>query len=228
MRADTNDIFRRLCQLFEERAAALSGIQQAAGQPSVREWQRRGMQSFRHLKRIEQQIQDFLETDLLRYPPGHLRVHGPKLKDFHAVAPFEKSVFIMTKFPDGRSPRDAQLKVVISEVKQSIKLAGFTPRIARHEYHDWLWHNVELYLLGCARGVAIIEDRCRSEFNPNVAFEWGWMKGMARRVYFLAEERFAHERADWKGLISKTFSWKNPRAGIREAMTSWLKKESED
>ncbi len=218
-----DEVFGRLCKLFEERAAAMSGIHQAAGQPSVGAWQRQGLESFKRLKNIERKIHHFLETDLLRYPPAHFQVHGQKLKGFHRLAPFEKSVFIMTKFPDGRSRQDAQLTVVIEEVKKSIVQAGFTPRIAEHQYHDWLWQNVELHLLGCSRGVAIVEDRCRSEMNPNVAFEWGWMKGMARRVYFLAEERFAHERADWKGLISKTFSWRNPRAGIREAITTWLK-----
>jgi hypothetical protein len=36
------------------------------------------------------------------------------------------------------------------------------------------------------------------------------------------EEEFAHSRADWSGLLTKTFSWDNPPEGIRGALTAWL------
>ena len=133
----------------------------------------------------------------------------------------------MTKFPENAAGEDDKLKAIIAEVKQSITAAGFIPRIATFEYHQELRKNVELYLLGCARGVAIVEDHCRSELNPNVAFEWGWMKGMGKRVFYLMEERFAHTRADWSGLLNKTFSWDNPTEGVRTALTDWLTKKEE-
>ena len=46
-------------------------------------------------------------TELLTLPPQHLR-YETKLGQFRREATFEKSVFIMTKFPEGR-PRGAQL-----------------------------------------------------------------------------------------------------------------------
>src|SRR5262249_39999482 len=141
------------------------------------------------------------------------------------VAPYERSVFIMTKFPDGKEPNDVALDAVIGAVKAAITEANMVPRIAEYAYHDWLWDNVELFLMGCSRGVAIVEDRYRSEFNPNVALEWGWMKGMGKKVFFLMEETFAHSRADWQGLLSKTFSWGAPDAGVKQAILTWLREK---
>jgi len=104
-----------------------------------------------------------------------------------------------------------------------VNACGYTPRIAkRTTYHDWLWDNVELYLLACSRGIAIVEDKYRPELNPNVAMEWGWMRAMGKPVLFLAEQSFAHGRADWDGLIKHRFDWLDPARGTKEAIESWL------
>ena len=68
-------------------------------------------------------------TELLALPPQHLR-YETKLGQFRREASFEKSVFIMTKFPEGKTKKDAQLSRVITTVRQSIASAGFVPRIA--------------------------------------------------------------------------------------------------
>jgi nucleoside 2-deoxyribosyltransferase len=168
------------------------------------------------------EVRQYLEANLLRFPPSHFAEHSEKLKEFFEIGSYEKSVFVMTKFPESDVGDDAKLKAIIEEVKKAIADAGMIPRIGTFEYHEELRRNVELYLLGSAKGVAIVEDRCRKEMNPNVAFEWGWMKGMGKRVFYLMEEGFAHSRADWSGLLNKTFSWDNPLDGIRTALTAWL------
>jgi hypothetical protein len=81
---------------------------------------------------------------------------------------------------------------------------------------------VELHLLGCQQGVAIVEDRYLSELNPNVAMEWGWMRGMGKPVLFMVEEGFRHSRADIRGLIEDSFRWTDPEAGMTSAITTWL------
>jgi hypothetical protein len=84
-------------------------------------------------------------------------------------------------------------------------------RIARdNEYHGLLWDNVELHLLGCKRGIAILEDK--------------WMRGMGRHVLYLVEKDFNSRRADWSGLIERQFEWANPVPGIKAAVEDWLKK----
>jgi hypothetical protein len=166
--------------------------------------------------------------DLDRFPERHHLRHSHKLKKFWEGGTFDESVFIMTKYPAEEEKRDqtkpgGQLQNVIDVVKQAISECGFKPRMASdQDAHRWIWDNVELYLLGCGRGVAIIEDKYLPELNPNVAMEWGWMTGMGRDVLFLREEGFQHERADWAGLMNYTFAWQDPAKGIKAALTKFL------
>lgn len=163
--------------------------------------------------------------DLSRFPPYHAR-HEQKLGDFHKVAPFEKSVFVMTKFPDPKKamPADVQLEKVIQTVRDAVTGCGFTPRLANDtQYHPILWDNVELYLLGCSRGIAIVEDKYLPELNPNVAMEWGWMRGMGRNVLYLVEKGFGRLRADWGGLIEGPFDWNSPEQDIPGHVQPWLR-----
>jgi len=165
-----------------------------------------------------------LILELMTFPPHHSR-HQKLLEDFNTVASFERSVFVMTKFPDlaHPGPRDDELTAVIEGVRQSIEGCGFTARLANDKhYHPALWDNVELYLLGCSRGVAIVEDRYMPELNPNVAMEWGWMRGMGRSVLYLIEKDFKLERADWGGLLRGPFDWDDPLPGIASAVRGWL------
>ena len=175
----------------------------------------------RMVDEMQPKIEDIL-GDLLRYPPHHLR-HGEMLKKFYAgfASPeegFRKSVFIMTKFPRRPSdphstPKDEELRTVIKAVEKAIEACGYKPRIAderQPQYHSIVWDEVELYLLGCAKGVAIVEDKYMPELNPNVALEWGWMRAMGRDVLFLQEESFQHARADVHGFMVREFNWSKP------------------
>ncbi len=130
-----------------------------------------------------------------------------------------------TKFPDGNEPLDAELTKVIDTGKDSITQNGFYPRIAlgHPRYFPTVWDNVEIHLLGCARGVAIIENRYKQELNPNVALEWGWMRAMNRDVLFLLEKDFKQFRADILGFIPDTFSWDQPEQDIPGPVEAWLK-----
>jgi hypothetical protein len=158
------------------------------------------------------------------FPPHHDR-HQKFIEEFHKTAPFEKSVFIMSKFPDPNKPdqRDAELTKVIKTVQDAVTRCRFTPRVAfDKDYYPGLWENVELYLLGSSRGIAIVEDCYKPELNPNVAMEWGWMRGMGRNVLFLVEEKFNKKRADWSGLIEYPFEWAEPAKAIPAAVHKWL------
>lgn len=159
-----------------------------------------------------------------QFPPHHRR-HQTLLTDFHTAASFDRSVFIMTKFPDPQStnPLDMQLARVIKAVQDAVTRCQFTPRVAYdRDYYPSLWDNVELYLLGCRRGIAIVESRYKPELNPNVAMEWGWMRGMGRNVLYLVESTFDQKRADWSGLIEYPFSWDDPERTVPAIVHKWL------
>jgi hypothetical protein len=161
--------------------------------------------------------------ELVRYPPFHVR-HFDKLADYYKAAgcSFDKSVFIMTKFPDGNTAEDKQLQEIIDAVRDAVRECGHVPRLASDaSFHAQLWDNVELYLLGSSRGIAILESKYRPELNPNVAMEWGWMRGMGRDILPLVEKGFAYRRADWGGLIEHEFDWGDPRT-VRESVKKWL------
>ena len=163
--------------------------------------------------------------DVVDFPPQHTR-HSPVLDQFHQKAKFNKSVFVMTKFPDAKAPAalNAELNTVIQAVRDAVTAAGYVPRLASDDqYHGILWDNVELYLLGCFRGIAIVEDKYIPELNPNVAMEWGWMRGMGRKVLYLVEKDFKKQRADWGGLIEHQFDWANPAPDIKAGVEAWLK-----
>jgi hypothetical protein len=166
-------------------------------------------------------IKDELDG-LLRYPPWHQHL-SDMLEEFHQTGRYDKSVFIMTKFPDGKTKLDGELQQVISAVQRGVTVCGFTPRIASQKaYFPELFKNVELYLLGSRQGVAIVEDVYKPELNPNVAVEWGWMRGMGKRVLYLQEQGFKHQRADWAGLIVETFNWNDPDGNIVDAVKKFL------
>jgi hypothetical protein len=160
--------------------------------------------------------------DLVAFPPHHIR-HFQELAIFHDNKPFEKSVFIMTKFPEGDTALAQELRRVITAVQTAIQGCNYIPRIASDfNYHPILWDNVELYLLGCGSGVAIVESKYRPELNPNVAMEWGWMRGMGKNVLYLLEESFSQQRADWSGLSEERFPWVSPEDAIKKAIEKWL------
>jgi hypothetical protein len=162
-----------------------------------------------------------------REPDRLYRAHSINLAEFNrdGAGTYGDFVFIMTKFPDPKDakPEAEQLKKLIETVQMAVTARGYKARIAwEKDYTRWLFANVELYLFGCARGIAIVEDKYLPELNPNVAIEWGWMTGMGRQVLYLREKTFGHERADWTGLINYTFDWNDPKQAIEQAVNKFL------
>lgn len=173
----------------------------------------------RRMERIRRQLEEFAH-----FPHWHVR-HSQVLGDFAKKGSYEDSVFIMTKYPDPKNPAvtDPKLKDVIDVVSTAVAANKYVARIASdQDYHAQLWDNVELHLLGCQRGIAIVQDKVKSELNPNVAIEWGWMLGLDRKVLYLVEKGFTQERADWKGLTKYEFDWDNPAPDINAAVKKFL------
>lgn len=156
-----DEAFDALRRLFDEHSRSYAELDRILNTKSVAEVSRKSRSYTREISRKREEIKSYLQDQLLRFPPHHFRNHREQLRQFHEVATYEKSIFVMTKFPEGNDDRDVALRAVIQEVKAAVTDAGFTPRIAEYGYHDWLWQNVELYLLGCCKGIAIVEDRYR-------------------------------------------------------------------
>ena len=157
--------------------------------------------------------------ELVLFPPHHGQ-YAQQVEQFCKETPSDKSVFIMTKYPDGKDAgKDQQLVRVIKSVKDAVAECKFAPRVAgEKKYHGNVWENVEIYMLACARGIAIVEGKFKPELNPNVAMEWGWMGSTRKPVLYLVEKDVDITPADVGGLIKDKFQWDNPEPGVRNAV----------
>lgn len=214
--------------LSREIAGLQRGKKQILAAPNLNAGDRtdRADRIARDIERKERERLQVLE-DLVAYPPYYRQYETP-LQQFVSDAPVEKSVFVMTKYPDGQDAgRDSQLQRVIDAVTDAVRQCGFEPRLANaKKYHPNLWENVEVYLLGCSRGIAIVENKFKPQLNPNVAMEWGWMRARVKPVLYLVEKEMDVTPADVNGLIQDRFAWDNPAPDIRQAIFRELKASS--
>jgi hypothetical protein len=115
----------------------------------------------------------------------------------------------MMKFPDPEVLNDKQNKMLTDiwdELVKVLSTYGLTARRAdKKAYHDQMWENICIYMLGCRYGIAILEDRAAEELNPNVTLEYGFMKALNRNVVLFRDINFKHGRADLTGKIAKSF-----------------------
>jgi hypothetical protein len=193
---------------------------------SEQAYERRRIALAKEVAELERDMEVLLRL-FEREPDRLYRTHSLNLAMFNqdGKGGYDDFVFIMTKFPDpdDATPEGQQLQAIIKCVEEAVIARGYKPRIAwEKDYTRWLFANVELFLFGCARGIAIVEDKYLPELNPNVAIEWGWMTGMGREVLYLREQEFEHQRADWSGLINYTFRWTDPKQGIELAVNKFL------
>ena len=86
-----------------------------------------------------------------------------------------------------------------------------------------LWNNVCVYMLGCSRGIAILEDRVMNEFNPNVALEYGFMRALNKPCLLLADTGFHNLRADIIGTLRETFDITDIPGTVRRPVEKWLR-----
>jgi hypothetical protein len=148
------------------------------------------------------------EEPALDLPAGYQHLTSAVVKCQKDV-PFNKSVFVMMKFPDQASMDSRQtnmLTEIWDELGKILNTYGLTARRAdKKAYHDQMWENICVYMLGCRYGIAVLEDRAAKELNPNVTLEYGFMKAMNRNVVLFRDINFKHDRADLTGKLAKSF-----------------------
>lgn len=131
-----------------------------------------------------------------------------ELSSFNQRAAPDRSVFIMMKFSAaGMSETHIRLHDDIYETiaTELIRYGLLARRADARTFHEQLWENVCIYMLGCSYGIAVLEDRVANEFNPNIAVEYGFMMALHRNVALLREISFRHDRADLLGKITIGF-----------------------
>lgn len=212
---------------WSELRTQLAAIDRHTGAPGLKNLLR--ITAEQTLNRVEKNILEFLEKSQT-VPPG-LAALKPDVERMHLDAPFEHSVFLMTKFPDAPSAsvEDEQLDSLTRYIEEALRPYGLVLRRADQRNYassSQLWDNVRTHMLGCRYGIAILESKYRDEFNPNVALEYGFMQALGRDVVLFIEEEFKHRRADIIGTLGKSFKWSSKteetEASIYRAVESWM------
>ena len=176
---------------------------------------------------LDDAIRKHQEIASLHLPRGYEHLTGA-VRILRQEVPYEKSVFVMMKFPDGLLQDQARLVDRIFEVIAA-GLGAYdlvARRADRRQYEPDLWNNLCVYMLGCQFGLAVLEDRGANEMNPNVALEYGFMKALNREVGLLREENFKHDRADLIGKLAKPFriaeDFQLDEESLKQAIRDWM------
>jgi hypothetical protein len=137
-----------------------------------------------------------------------------------ACEDYEKNVFLMTRFQPGNETL-GQLDRLMRDTLASAGLVGHRADDRCYTADRSLWDNVCTYMQCCSRGIAVLEDIIVEEFNPNVALEYGFMRGLGKPVLLLKERRF-HPRADILGTLWEEFDILRLDQTVPTAIDRWL------
>jgi len=173
----------------------------------------------------------YLSSDPRRMPNGQIIPYGftkleESIRKFYSdkqrhCCDYNKNVFIMTRF----LPRNPQLEEIDCTLRNSLATHGLYAHRADDNCYMTdrnLWDNVCTYMICCKYGVAVLEDIIQEEFNPNVALEYGFMRGLGKHTLLLKEKRF-HPRADILGTLYSEFDMLNINTTIDNAINQWVK-----
>lgn len=167
-------------------------------------------------------IKGFDMMDDFFIPPGYTSL-ADNCKRFFADHPnYNENIFIMTRFEKG----DKLLEELDKELRSVIRKHGLNPLRADDKMYlrdRNLWNNVCVYMICSKYGIAILEDRIRDEFNPNVALEYGFMRALNKPTLLLQDIGFRNIRADIIGTLRETFDITDIRETIRTPIETWLR-----
>jgi hypothetical protein len=130
----------------------------------------------------------------------------------------DKVCFVMMRF--GKTPAHRKIHSAIESVLAAADMTAV--RADQKQYNDDLYSNILTYMHGCGSGVAVFERLEGDNFNPNVAFEVGYMLSMKRPVCLLKDRTLPNLHADLMGKIYKEFDPQAPRQTIPAVLSRWL------
>ena len=152
-------------------------------------------------------------------PPGYEYLMEPLASLLNDHPRYEENVFLMTRFA-----ADPALNSTLEYVKtllESRRLRGLRADDKTYPRDRILWNNLCTYMLGCSKGIAILEDKVRPDFNPNIGIEYGFMKALNKPVLVLADKDFQRISADLSGIIRQRFDLNNPIT-VKKPIEDWL------
>jgi len=131
----------------------------------------------------------------------------------------ERVGFVMMRF--GKSKIHETIFRVINNTLVSEGLGAV--RADDKDYHEDLFYNVLTYMHGCEFGIAVFEHAEGESFNPNVAFEVGYMMALKKPVCLLKDQTLTMLPTDLAGKLYCPFDTQDLDASISKQLSSWLK-----
>jgi hypothetical protein len=130
----------------------------------------------------------------------------------------EKVMFVIMRFGDTSLHRS-----ITKAISDTLMPFGISPlRADGKRYHDELYYNILTYLYGCGSGVAVFERLEEETFNPNVAFEVGYMLALGKPVCLLKDRNLKTLPSDLAGKMYCQFDAGNLSTTISEELSRWL------
>jgi hypothetical protein len=135
---------------------------------------------------------------------------------------YERNVFIMMRFDESDRPL-GHLDEILRKTLCHHGLAGRRADDQMYARDNQIWTNVCVYMLCCKFGVAVLEDRAKDEFNPNVALEYGFMRALDRRTLLLVDRGFSNLRADVIGTLREQFDFADLAGTLTPPIERWIR-----
>jgi len=154
-------------------------------------------------------------------PPGYEFLAEECAKFFEDHPNYEKNIFIMARL----APGNRLLEQLDEGIRDVLKSRGLDPVRADDKMYMRdrnLWNNVCVHMLCSAQGLAVLEDRVKDEFNPNIALEYGFMRALNKPTLLLADSGFRNLRADIIGTLREEFDIVDIEGTIRQPIEKWL------
>lgn len=95
-------------------------------------------------------------------------------------------------------------------------------RADNKEYHDNLYYNILTYIYASDFGIAVFERIQDDYFNPNVAFEVGFMLGINKQVCHLKEKSLKHLHTDIIGKLYREFDIQDIENTLVPNLDKWI------
>jgi hypothetical protein len=142
------------------------------------------------------------------------------ISSFLGEHPFERNVFVMTRFPlvdDELGP----VMPALEAIRPALADHGLTAHLASdRQLDDDLLGNVAAHMWACRFGVGLLEDRRGRGLNYNVVFEVGGMLVTGRRCALLKDASAPTLPSDIAGQIYKSVDFSSS-AEVGASMHRW-------
>jgi hypothetical protein len=127
--------------------------------------------------------------------------------------------FIIMSFEKTRAHQ--QIAKTIKDTLSQHGLEGV--RADEKEYSETLHVNILTYMYGCDFAIAVFDRLTSESFNPNVAYEIGYMAALSKPVCLLKDKTLGTLHADLGGHLYKLFDPQNIRGTLPAELTKWLR-----